>query len=209
MIEIYANKMSFNTTKVLYTAEAAEIDYKYTDLDFQKGEHKSPENLKRNPFGKIPNLVHEGKSLFESGAMCKYIASVANSDLYPINNHYYRCLVDQWMDFASIHIGRWCSTVLFEKVFKEKYGMGSVDTAKVEEATKFFNQQAVVLDQHLSTNKYFTGQDITVADIFMYSYLETAPLCGLNLEEHKNLYTWKIAIDDRPFVAKVKEKHFS
>lgn len=92
MYDFHGFNLSFNTTKVLYVAEELGVEYRYTALDPSKGEHKTPEHLKRHPMGKTPTLNHDGNCLFESSTICRYLASVENSPLYPTPD-FYRCAV--------------------------------------------------------------------------------------------------------------------
>lgn len=51
------------------------IPYNLHFVDFSKGENKSPEFLALSPFGKVPVYVgDDGMVLFESRAICRYIA---------------------------------------------------------------------------------------------------------------------------------------
>jgi glutathione S-transferase len=47
--------------------------YEIVTIDFEKGEHKSPEFLKINPAGKLPALVDGESKIFESAAICLYL----------------------------------------------------------------------------------------------------------------------------------------
>jgi glutathione S-transferase len=47
--------------------------YEIVTIDFEKGEHKSPEFLKINPAGKLPALVDDEVKIFESAAICLYL----------------------------------------------------------------------------------------------------------------------------------------
>ena len=60
-----------------YMAEK-QIDYHLINLDMRGRQHKQPDYLKINPFGKLPSLVDEstGISLFESGAILLYLAEL-------------------------------------------------------------------------------------------------------------------------------------
>jgi glutathione S-transferase len=48
-------------------------EYEIATIDFEKGEHKSPEFLKINPAGKLPALVDGASKIFESAAICLYL----------------------------------------------------------------------------------------------------------------------------------------
>jgi len=49
-------------------------NYEIMPIDFTKGEHKTPEFLKINPAGKLPALVDGETKVFESAAICLYLA---------------------------------------------------------------------------------------------------------------------------------------
>lgn len=50
------------------------VGYDIVPIDFTQGEHKTPEFLKINPAGKLPALVDGDTKVFESAAICLYLA---------------------------------------------------------------------------------------------------------------------------------------
>jgi glutathione S-transferase len=48
--------------------------YEISPIDLTKREHKTPEFLKINPAGKLPALVDGSTQIFESPAICIYLA---------------------------------------------------------------------------------------------------------------------------------------
>ena len=69
--------------KPVLAAEEMGANYEVVKVDLMKGETKTAAHLARHPFGKMPALEHNGKFLFESNAIMKYMASVTESALYP------------------------------------------------------------------------------------------------------------------------------
>ncbi|MCF7982099.1 MAG: glutathione S-transferase N-terminal domain-containing protein, partial [Pseudomonadales bacterium] len=124
---------TFNLTKVLLTAEELGLDYDYIALDPAKGEHKTPEHLQRHPLGKVPVLEHEGDYLYESAAICRYLSRISDSRLYS-GDAKAKAKIDQWIDFGSLHIGKWLASYFFEEIIKTKFYGGSVDHALLAEA---------------------------------------------------------------------------
>lgn len=191
-----------NTKKVLYVAQAVGADYKYHFVDLSKGEQKSEKILSLHPMGKVPALDHDGKALFESGAICRYIANNEGSDLYP-QDKYQRAVVDQWMDFFSIHLGRWLSTLFFETYIKPKFKMGETNPSTVEEATNFAHQQLDCLNKHLANSAYLTGEKLTIADLFAYAYLEQVSDIDFNLKDYPHVKKWLDGMAAKETVKKV------
>jgi len=206
MYKIHGFNISSNTTKTVYTAEELGVEYEYIQLDMTKGEHKTPEHFKRHPFGKAPTLTHDGATLFESGAICRYMASRENTHLYPLDDHLKRCRIDQWMDFFTIHLGRWLNTYAFEKVAKEKFGFGTPDKAIEKEALGFIEQQIPAVDKLLGEHQYFLGDTITIADLFAFAYMENAEMADLSLESTPNLRTWYVNLKKRESIVRAYKR---
>jgi glutathione S-transferase len=206
MYHIHGFNFSFNAWKVLYVAEELGIEYEYTTLDPMKGEHKSAEHLKRHPLGKTPTLDHDGRYLFESGAICRYLAAVENSTLYPLGDAYQRALIDQWMDFFSCHLGRWLGTLLFERVFREQFGMGQKKVDVENEALGFIEQQMASVNEQLSVNPFFAGRTLTIADPFAFAYVETCEMSDFSLDAYPNVAKWLDSYRGRDAVQRAHAK---
>lgn len=73
-IKVYGAAASTCTKRVLTALEEKNVSYELVPVNFAVAEHKSPEFLKKQPFGKIPVLEDDGFLVFESRAICKYIA---------------------------------------------------------------------------------------------------------------------------------------
>ena len=205
MYHIHGFGLSFNTMKVLYVAEELGVDYQFTSLDFAAGENKAPEHLARHPLGKTPTLDHDGKYLFESSAISRYMANVAGSPLYP-HDEYPRAIVDQWVDYFSIHPGRWLATLLFERVFRSQFGMGDKNEAAEEEALGFLETQLGVVNDQLAKHDYLTGNEVSIADSVAFAYLETTAASDFSLEPFPNIAAWLSAYASRPAVGRAKER---
>ncbi|WFR98921.1 glutathione S-transferase family protein [Rhizobium tumorigenes] len=73
------------TVKMLL-AEKGVTDFEQIPLNVLKGEPKSPEHLKRHPFGKVPVLEHDGITILETAAITRYLDDVLpGKSLVPAN----------------------------------------------------------------------------------------------------------------------------
>ena len=71
-----------NVLKVVLTACELDLDFEFVLLNPGAGEHKSEDHLKRHPMGKVPVLEDGGDYLFESNAICRYLANREQSPMY-------------------------------------------------------------------------------------------------------------------------------
>ena len=81
-------------------------------LDIKKGETRTPEFLRLNPNGKIPLVVHDGTSIWESAAITMYLGEVfgVGKNLYPAPGPK-RGEAMKWITWANVTlgdaVGRW------------------------------------------------------------------------------------------------------
>jgi len=64
--------------KVRIVLAEKDMDYDLITVDLQSGQHRQPEFLKLNPFGRVPVLIDEGCVIYESTIINEYL-----DDEYP------------------------------------------------------------------------------------------------------------------------------
>lgn len=194
-----------NTMKTLYVLEAVGADYEYEFVNLGEREQRREQFLQMNPVGKVPVLEHDGEFLFESGAICRYVANVLDSPLYPADK-LARARVDQWMDFFTCHLGRWFTTLFYENVIKPKFNLGDADEDSVAEALKFANQQLGMLDGLLAKNGWLANDAMSIADLFAYAYVEQYRAIDFSMDDYPNVLAWFNKIDALDSVAAARAR---
>ena len=74
VLKIYGHLATPCTQRVLIVVEELNISYELVNVDFTKGEHKTPEYLAHQPFGQLPYIEDDGVEVFESRAICRFLA---------------------------------------------------------------------------------------------------------------------------------------
>lgn len=118
-----------------------------------------------SPLGKLPGLVDDGRPLFESAAICTWLAdSHPEKGLVAPSGSWERALHDQWVSFclAEIEAHLW-STARNSFLYPEKDRLTDVLAQNRMEGRKSLK----VLDDHLATTPYLIGGRFTVTDIVM------------------------------------------
>ena len=72
VLKLYGSAMS--TSRVLVTILEKELPYELNLIDIAKGDQHNEEYKKLQPFEKVPALDDDGFLMFESRAICKYLA---------------------------------------------------------------------------------------------------------------------------------------
>ena len=73
MIKLYDFKTSPNCQRVKVVLAEKNLSYDIVPIDLRKGEQKTPEYLKLNPYGKVPVLTDDGTVLYESCIINEYL----------------------------------------------------------------------------------------------------------------------------------------
>ena len=73
MIKLYDFKSSPNSQRVKVVLEEKKLPFEIVPIDLRKGEQKTPEFLKLNPYGKVPVLTDGETVLYESCIINEYL----------------------------------------------------------------------------------------------------------------------------------------
>ncbi len=189
-MKLYGFAGSPRTWKVRAVASYLGIPLGYENLDFAKGETRTPKYLALNPTGRTPTLVDGDFVLWESDAIMQYLASKKPNTLWP-DDPRARADIMRWQNWQSAHWGSdACVPLMFQNLVKAIFGMGPPDAAAVTKATEAFNKEAAVLDQHLAKRDWLVGASPTLADFTVGSYLFYANEAKLPVGAYKNIGRW-------------------
>lgn len=194
-----------NTLKTLYVLEEVGADFEFHFINLGAGEQKSEEFASRTPMGKVPVLEHNGEHLFESGAICRYVANVTDSPLYPADKMQ-RARVDQWMDYFSCHLGHWFNKLYFELVIKPKFDLGKVDDKGVAEANTFAAQQLGTLDALLESSDWLANDALSIADLFAFAYIEQHRDVDLSIDDYAHVKAWVERIESLDSITNARSR---
>ena len=141
-----------------------EAGVEYTSID--RHELGSPDGLRQfHPLAKVPAVVIDGQRLFESAAICTYIADrVSAANLVAKPGTFARAEHDQWVAFCLSEMEAWLwNSAVNTFVLPEEKRIG----AGLEQNVKMFKRSALVLDAHLAQHDYLVEDRFTVTDIIV------------------------------------------
>jgi glutathione S-transferase len=147
-------------------------------VDWNAGEHRSPWYLALNPNAKFPTLVDGDFTLWESNAICQYLATrVAEPELLPKDERL-RAEVTRWQCWEVAHFAPAAAKLI------ALHSRPAVDATAHAAAVTDFQRWAGVLDGHLAGRQFLVGERLTVADfcvasMLMYAGSDALPLNGL------------------------------
>ncbi|PSN69637.1 putative glutathione-S-transferase theta, GST [Corynespora cassiicola Philippines] len=180
---------------LLLLAEKGITDFEFQDVDFASGENKSEAHLALQPFGQVPALDDNGFILFESRAICRYLASKfadrGPSLLPAAGDDKAWALFEQW---ASVEINSF--DVFAQQIVVQKLVMPMMGRAVNEEVVaanrKILSDKFVAFDRILGKQAYMGGDGYSLIDVFYMPVV--GALFGLGeaelITKHPNVKAW-------------------
>jgi glutathione S-transferase len=189
-IELYVFPPSPRAFKVMVVANHLGLDTTLRIVDLRKGEQKAPEYAALNPNMRMPTLKEGDYVLWESNAICQYLAQKRpESGLWPEDARA-RLDIARWQFWDNAHWDPACAVFAFEYVAKPLLGMGEPDMAAVAKGTEAFHRVAKVLDGQLKGKKFVTGDTLTLADFALGPAMNLAQMAHFPVEPYGEIMRW-------------------
>src|SRR3954471_8881814 len=133
------------------------------NVDLPKGEHKQPLFLTKNGFGQVPVLEDGALTVADSNAILVYLAERYDpAERYWPRDPARRAQVQRWLSVAAGQLAAGPAAARLVRLFN-----APLDHAlAVRKAHELFT----LLEKELSTRAFLVGEDVTLADIAIYTY---------------------------------------
>jgi len=172
------------------------------------GEQTSPEHLKRQPFGRVPAIEHDGFQLYEAQAILRYIdAAFEGPSLTPADPKAMARMsqvmnICDWYVMPSLSAG-----IGFNRIVAPMLGR-PVSEAAVAAAVPLARTSLKALEDILGAHRYFAGDSVSLADLVAIAHLDLVPASpeGAELIAGSPLLAWLDRMAERPSVQKTGMK---
>lgn len=182
----------------LLACEEKSVAYRLAPMGF--GDAKSPEHLRRHPFGRIPAIEHGDFKLYEVSAIVRYIDQAfpgpaltpahpeAQARMNQVMN-----IVD-WYVMPSISVG-----IGFNRVVRPKFGMAVVE-AEVTAALPMARTCVAALQDIIGSKPFFAGEALSLADLMAFAHFDFFAQTpeGRELLGDSPLSAWLQRMNQRP-----------
>jgi glutathione S-transferase len=165
MLKLLGRPSSINVRKVLWTCAELGLDIELEAWGSGFRSTQTPEFLALNPNGLIPVLVDNGRALWESNTICRYLAArQGRVDLLPAVP-LARAEVEQWMDWQAAELNPAWRYAFMALV---RVSLQHTDPQATAASVTAWNRLMVLLDRQLeTTSAYVTGPSFTLADVVL------------------------------------------
>ena len=174
--------------------------YELVRLNLQAGDQRKPAYLALNPNGTVPTLTDGDLTLFESAAICQYLADkFPDKKRAPAVGTPARALYYQWIHFAMSGLEPPAVAIFLHTVMRpEAERIPKVAAEGREQLTKAL----AVVEKALAGRDYILGRDFSTADVMIGSTVGWAQLMGLVGNDLPGIAAYLARLAARPAYAR-------
>ncbi len=204
MIRFYYS-LAPNPMKVALCLEEMGLDYEAVPVDTRKGEQHAPDFLALNPNGRVPVIVDDGTTVFDSNAILLHLAEKTGRFLVrPADPE--RGAFLSWLMFVATGIGPYSG----QHVHFKHYAPEPKDYAARRYAFEARRHWAII-DKRLGERRYMLGEDYTIVDMAVWGWTRVLPFVfGAEAGEFAHVARLADEIGARPAAARavaLKDRH--
>jgi glutathione S-transferase len=174
------------------------LAYELVPIDLAQGEQRRPDFLRLNPFGRVPVLIDEELTIYDSTIIGEYL-----EDEYPeppllaaIGSSSLRARARSWEDFADTWFTPQVGQLMAELTKPE----AERDATRVQLLQQRIGGMLTFLNHELQGQEYLTGQ-FSVADIAFVPRLVVLRDLGIEAGQNRpNVEGWLQRLIDRPSI---------
>src|SRR3984885_192070 len=172
------------------------LSYELVQIDMSQWEQRKPDFLRLNPFGRVPVLIDEDVTVYDSTIIAEYL-----EDEYPeppllpaVGSSSLRARARTWEDFADTSFTAQVGQLMGEMGKPE----GDRDPARLQKIQRSIERVLDFLNHELQGQE-FLAQQFSVADIAFVPRLVVLKDLGLEPGQNRaNVEAWLNRMVDRP-----------
>ena len=201
MIKFYYN-MAPNPMKVALCLEEMGLPYELVPVDTRKGEQHAPEYLAINPNAKVPAIIDDGETVFDSNAILLYLAEKTGKFLPAKKGE-----MLSWLMFVATGIGPYSGQAVHFRNFAPEPKEYAVNRYTFE-AQRHWG----ILEARLGKQPFMCGDAYSIVDMAVWGWSRLIPF-ALGPEapkQYPNLQRHLAEVSARPAAVRalaLKDKH--
>jgi glutathione S-transferase len=185
--------------KVRIVLAEKDMDCDYVQVDLQSGQHRQPEFLKLNPFGRVPVLIDEGCVIYESTIINEYLDDeYPEPQLRPAGSDE-RSRMRLLEDYADTAFTLPAMAIQMELAKPA----GVREDQRIRAAREVVVKGLEMINRELEGKEFLTGE-FSLADIAFAPIVLQLEKLGIHPDSSlRNLKPWIQRLASRPSIAKV------
>ena len=189
MPTLYSHPMSTYAQRVHIALLEKGVTWDVKIVDMGKKEHRSPEYLAINPYGRVPALVDGPLTLVESSAILDFLeAKHPSPPLQPASPEG-RAELHMHIKLCDLQLAGHVGTIIFPKRFIPE---ARWQRELMANASKQVARHFAILDTHLTHRTWLVDEHFSMADIAYAPFLQFIGMLDVDVPAHVAAYAERL-----------------
>ncbi len=190
-IVLHGFRLSGHSHRAELMLKILDLPYEFRHVDLAAGEQRTPAFLALNPFGTIPVIEDDDFVLADSAAILVYLATRYDPERRWLpEDPVQAAQIQRWLSVAQGPVFNGPATARIVKLFG---GPGDH-----QRAVAVAGRLLKVLDGELRQRSFLVGEQPSLADIAVYSYVAWAPQGEVSLDGFAAVRSWLARVEALP-----------
>lgn len=196
MLKIWGRRNSLNVQAVMWMVGELGIGHERYDAGLQFGVNHTPEFLAMNPNGLVPVITDDGDPIFESAAICRYLAARYADDAFWPADPARRAQIDKWAEWGKTTVYPVFGGIIFRQMVRTP--AAKRDLSAVTAAIRNFGNILDIAEEQLKHHDFLAGSAFTLADISFGHQLFRYFTVGIERPSHPLVEAYYERLCQRP-----------
>lgn len=190
-IKFYRYPLSGHAHRVELMLSLLRVPHETVFVDLATGAHKQPAFLALNTFGQVPVIEDRGQVFSDSNAILVYLATQYDaSGRWLPRDAAGAGRVQRWLSVAAGELAAGPARARLITLFGAPYDAESTINAS--------HDLLGLVERALTASSYLAGEQATIADVALYSYVAHAPEGNVSLSKYPRVQAWLAQIESLP-----------
>lgn len=197
---IYGPNYSTYVRTVRMTLEEKGAPYEMVMVDLFKGETQEAAHLKRQPFGQVPAVELDGRMLYETQAVTRYLDRVLPGPRLIPSDPWDEARMGQIIGILESQAYPSMIAIVRQRIVAPLMG-GTPDEAIVAASQPKARLCLAEIERIMGDGAWLAGSEVSLADLFVapvMDYFRATPEGSAALAEHARVAGWMDRIAARP-----------
>ena len=195
MLEIWGRRISGNVIPVMWTVGELGLEYARQAVGGCFGGLDTDDYLALNPNGRIPTIRDDGKVLWESNVIIRYLSARYGEGTLCPSDPYQRALADQWLEWTKTTVLPQLMSVFFGNV---RVPAAERDAEAIAAGAKAYANALAIVEAQLAGRQYLLGDSLTMADITLGAYAYRYYNVPIERPPRPRVEAWYTRLCERP-----------
>lgn len=147
------------------------VAYDQQDVDLLRGDARKPAHRKLHPFGKVPVLQHDGRTIYETSAIARYIDAVFPGPSLTPADPVQAARMNQIVAVLETYMHPLMIGQVVMQYVRQRYMKKPINRGAIQKAMPQIRDGLAALEALVDSGEFLVGKSVTLADLFMGAFL--------------------------------------